>query len=83
MKVKGLILGASSRSGEKNGKSYDFTTVNVVDTENPAGSTFEMSLPKGMAADVFHQNRMKVLEMNVNLNGKYINFESFIQQKAA
>jgi hypothetical protein len=82
MRVKGMILGVTNRSGEKDGKKYDFTTVNVVDTENPQGSTFEMSLPKGMSADSFHQSRMKVMEMNIHLNGKYVNFESFCQKAA-
>jgi hypothetical protein len=85
MVCKALITGVEHiKSGSSAAKPFDFHKVNFIDTENPAGQTQEMTLPKDSAElqaclPVFEASRLKVVPMHIFQNGKYTNFGSFIK----
>ncbi|MBE0501682.1 MAG: hypothetical protein IBX47_09590 [Desulfuromonadales bacterium] len=87
MKVKALITGVENIKGAGHGpdpRSFDFWKVNFVDTEDPAGSLLGMTLPKDFSLSsplisYFESVKLKIVEIQISVNGKYINYLSHVK----
>lgn len=79
MNCKALILGVDSRSGKdhETGKPWSMNFLNFVDTDNPAGSPCQVKIDDETPLSHFIENKMKIVNLVIFQNGKYLNFGGF------